>query len=52
MGKKKSKFKNLAAELEAKGAKDPNALATWIGRKKYGTKKFAAMGKAGRRKRK
>lgn len=35
-----SKFSKLSAELAAKGATDPNALAAWIGRKKLGKKKF------------
>ena len=44
--KKKSKlgtgkrFKQLSSKLKKKGAKDPKALAAWIGRKKYGPKKF------------
>ena len=33
-------FEKLSGELKAKGAKDPEALAAWIGRKKYGKAKF------------
>lgn len=35
-------FKKLSGELAAKGAKNPKALAAWIGRKKYGVQKFQA----------
>ena len=34
------RFKQLSSKLKKKGAKDPKALAAWIGRKKYGPKKF------------
>ena len=53
--KKKSKlgsgkrFKTLAKKLKKKGAKNPKALAAWIGRKKYGKKKFQALAKKGRK---
>ena len=49
-GKKKKKkpklgtgkrFKNLSSTLKKKGAKNPKALAAWIGRKKFGKKKFS-----------
>ena len=43
-------FKKLASDLKKKGAKDPKALAAYIGRKKYGKKKFAALGRKGKRK--
>lgn len=33
-------FKKVVKSLAAKGAKDPKALAAWIGRKKYGKEKF------------
>ncbi len=45
------RFAQLTSKLSAKGAKgakNPKALAAWIGRKKYGAKKFgklSAMGK-------
>lgn len=43
-------FKALSAQLAAKGAHDPDALAAWIGKKKYGRAKFDAMAAAARRK--
>jgi len=42
-------FKKLAADLKKKGVKDPKALAAWIGRKKYGKKRFQAMAAKGRK---
>lgn len=36
-------FEKLTGELKSKGAKSPEALAAWIGRKKYGKKKFQKM---------
>ncbi len=45
-----SRFDKLAGKLAAKGARDPKALAAWIGRKKYGQEGFAALAAAGRRK--
>ena len=58
-GKKKKKpplgtgerFRNLVEELKAKGARDPKALAAWIGRKNLGKGKMQALAAAGRRKR-
>ena len=44
------RFKKLSGELEKKGAKDPKALAAYIGRQKYGAKKMAKMAAAGRKK--
>lgn len=43
-----SRFSTLAEALKAKGARDPDALAAYIGRKKYGRSKFAAMAGASR----
>ena len=40
-------FEKLTRSLAAKGAQNPKALAAWIGRKKYGAKKFQAMAKKG-----
>jgi len=41
------RFKALKAKLAAKGASNPGALAAYIGRKKFGKAKFAALaGKA------
>ena len=60
-GKKKKKkkpklgtgkrFKNLSSKLKKKGAKNPKALAAWIGRKKYGKKKMSAMAAKGKKRR-
>ena len=41
-------FEKLTGELKAKGARSPEALAAWIGRKKYGKKKFQSKAAAGR----
>ena len=42
-----ARFKALKAKLAAKGAHDPGALAAYIGRKKFGRKRFGALaGKA------
>jgi hypothetical protein len=53
MGKAKlgsgARFKALSAQLAAKGAKNPDALAAVIGRRKHGRKKMAALAAAGRR---
>jgi hypothetical protein len=48
-GKKKPKlgtggrFAVLKAKLAEKGARNPEALAAYIGRKKYGIKKMASL---------
>jgi len=34
------RFKRLVRSLAAKGVKNPKALAAWIGRKKYGKRRF------------
>jgi hypothetical protein len=44
----KSAFSELSDRLASKGADNPDALAAYIGRQKYGSKEFAAMGKAGK----
>lgn len=44
-----SAFDKLAHKLAKKGDKHPKALAAYIGRKKYGAKKFEQMAKAGRK---
>lgn len=44
------RFEALSEALEAKGAKNPKALASWIGRRKYGKERFQAMAAVGRRK--
>lgn len=43
------RFRAVAAAAKAGGAKNPNAVAAAIGRKKYGAKKMARMS-AGKRK--
>ena len=43
------RFQKLSGQLKKKGAKDPKALAAWIGRKKYGAKKMVKMSAAGRK---
>ena len=45
-----ARFKALKKKLAKKGATNPGALAAWIGRRKYGTKKMASMSAAGRKK--
>jgi hypothetical protein len=41
------RFKMLVAKLKMRGAssrpQDPEALAAWIGRKRYGKKKFSKL---------
>jgi hypothetical protein len=44
-----ARFKALTTKLKKRGAKNPKALAAYIGRKKYGPKKMAAMAKKGRK---
>lgn len=45
-----ARFKALKLKLGSKGdVKDPSALAAFIGRKKFGKKKFAALGKKGKK---
>jgi hypothetical protein len=46
---KKGDFKKLAGKLAAKGTRDPNALAAWIERRKYGAKKWAKIQSEGRK---
>jgi len=43
------RFGALETALKKKGAKSPGALAAWIGRRKYGPKKFAGLSAAARR---
>jgi hypothetical protein len=43
------RFKKLTAQLAAKGADDPKALAAFIGWKKYGKGPFAKLGAAARK---
>ncbi len=39
------RFKSLKSKLKKRGAKTPAALAAWIGRKKYGKKRYAELSK-------
>lgn len=43
------RFSNLKKTLAAKGARNPGALAAYIGRKKYGPKRFAKLSAKGKR---
>lgn len=43
-----ARFAALKKKLDAKGAKDPAALAAFIGRQKYGAKKFNSLSHKGR----
>jgi hypothetical protein len=45
------RFAKLKAELARRGVKNPAALAAWLGRQKYGKKRFQAWAAAGRRSR-
>lgn len=42
------RFSQLSGQLAKKGASNPDALAAWIGRKRYGKKKFAKLSAGGR----
>ena len=44
-----ARFKSLSKKLKKKGAKDPDALAASIGRKKYGKKRFQKLATAGKK---
>ncbi len=43
------RFRRLVAQLRARGAEDPEALAAWIGRRKYTKRRFQALAAAGLR---
>lgn len=43
------RFSSLTAKLRAKGASNPKALAAWIGRRKWGSKRFTKLSVAGRK---
>jgi len=45
-----ARFKALEKRLAKKGADSPAALAAWIGRKKYGKKRFQDLSSKGRKK--
>jgi len=42
------RFRDLSAKLAAKGARSPDGLAAYLGRKKYGEQRFAALAADGR----
>jgi hypothetical protein len=44
-----SRFKRLVKKLSARGARDPKALAAYIGRKKHGHEKFQRLAAQGRK---
>jgi len=44
------RFGALKSALSKKGAKNPGALAGWIGRRKYGAKKMGQLSAMGRKK--
>lgn len=44
-----ARFKALTKKLKGNGATNPAALAAYIGRKKYGKKKFAKLSAKGRK---
>lgn len=43
------RFAKLKKSLSRKGVKNPGALAAYIGRKKYGAKKFNKLAAKGRK---
>lgn len=44
-----SRFAHLEHQLRLRGVRNPAGLAAWIGRRKYGARRFAQMAAAGRR---
>ena len=44
-----ARYKKLTKSLKKGGARNPKALAAWIGRKKYGKKKFQKLAAKGKR---
>jgi len=46
-----TRFKKLTRSLSrTKGIKSPKRLAAWIGRRRYGTRKFSSLSRLGRKK--
>jgi len=43
------RFKQLTNKLRKKGARSPERLAAWIGRKKYGKKRFQQLSRMGKK---
>lgn len=44
-----ARFAELSEKLKKRGAKDPDALAAYIGRRRYGKKKMAKLAAKGER---
>jgi hypothetical protein len=44
-----ARFRRLKGKLAKRGARNPGALAAYIGRKKYGKKRMAKMSARGRK---
>lgn len=44
-----ARFKQVAAQARASGARDPEAVAAAVGRKKWGQKKMTALSVKGRK---
>lgn len=44
-----TRFKNLKDKLASKGAKDPAALAAYIGRKSLGKERFQKLAEKGKK---
>ena len=43
------RFRRLVRQLAARGVRNPRALAAYIGREKYGKRRFQQLAAAGRR---
>jgi hypothetical protein len=43
------RFRQLTAKLKRRGVENPEALSAWIGRKKYGKKRFQELAQKGRK---
>lgn len=43
-----TRFKQLTSQLAKRGVKNPKALAAYIGRKKYGKKRFQQLAAKGK----
>lgn len=46
------RFKRLEGKLRRRGARNPRALAAYIGRKKYGKRRFQKLAARGRKRHK
>jgi len=44
-----ARFSALTQQLAARGARNPKALAAYIGRKKYGAKKMSSLAAKGKK---